>query len=409
MSPPIVAAAVPAGRAERPAAVEPSERLADPALEARARAISSATPLPGVPERIDRRFRRRPRARHPRAAARAALPAGDTDAQAMQAIVARYGDFVLLKPPVETGDLPAVVRSARCCWRRPAPAWRSRCAAGTPRRTAATHHPEESASTRADAGRRTPDRCSLVVLGADHRRGAGGDRAAAAARRGAARPAARSYDRAVYRDQLQGTRPRRRARPDRRGRGAGRAAGDPAPLLATDAAAPDGTGEPHAPHPAVAVMLACSSPAAAPGSTCGSARPGCRTPASQRAWRPGRRGSGGAARHGADGRDAGGKAARQPERSRGLAALRAHDGEHRQLAGRRRGLAAGDRARRRRSRRHAGYGEMLVLSAEGMVTPAARDAFAAALKATPPTTVARYYLALADAQDGHGQRRSTPG
>ena len=29
------------------------------------------------------------------------LAAGDTDAQAMKAIVNRYGEFVLLKPPVE--------------------------------------------------------------------------------------------------------------------------------------------------------------------------------------------------------------------------------------------------------------------------------------------------------------------
>ena len=56
--------------------------------------------LPGLPERVDRGIQRRPGARHPRAAAQALL-AGDTNQQAIQAIVNRYGQFVLLKPPVE--------------------------------------------------------------------------------------------------------------------------------------------------------------------------------------------------------------------------------------------------------------------------------------------------------------------
>ena len=48
----------------------------------------------------------------------------------------------------------------------------------------------------------------------------------------------------------------------------------------------------------------------------------------------------------------------------------------------------------------AGYGEMLVLAAEGIVPPAAREAFATALAANPKHDVARYYLALADSQAG---------
>lgn len=48
----------------------------------------------------------------------------------------------------------------------------------------------------------------------------------------------------------------------------------------------------------------------------------------------------------------------------------------------------------------AGYGEMLVLQAGGLVTPAARDAFQAAVKADPKNEVARYYLALAVSQAG---------
>ncbi len=47
----------------------------------------------------------------------------------------------------------------------------------------------------------------------------------------------------------------------------------------------------------------------------------------------------------------------------------------------------------------AAYGEALVMQAQGMVTPAAKQAFAAAL----PTPIARYYLALADAQAGNAR------
>jgi cytochrome c-type biogenesis protein CcmH len=53
---------------------------------------------------------------------------------------------------------------------------------------------------------------------------------------------------------------------------------------------------------------------------------------------------------------------------------------------------------------YAGYGEMLVLGSEGVVTPAAREAFGNAVKADAANAVARFYLALADAQAGHGQQ-----
>jgi cytochrome c-type biogenesis protein CcmH len=48
----------------------------------------------------------------------------------------------------------------------------------------------------------------------------------------------------------------------------------------------------------------------------------------------------------------------------------------------------------------AGFGEMLVMAAEGMVTPAARSAFATTLAHDPGNAAARFYLALGDAQDG---------
>lgn len=81
-------------------AVEPSERLADPALEARARAISSHLRcLVCQNESIDESGA--DLAHDIRMFVRERLTAGDTDAQTMQALVSRYGQFVLLNPPVE--------------------------------------------------------------------------------------------------------------------------------------------------------------------------------------------------------------------------------------------------------------------------------------------------------------------
>jgi cytochrome c-type biogenesis protein CcmH len=81
-------------------AVEPRERLADPALEARARTISSQLRcLVCQNESIDDSAA--DLAHDIRVFVRERLAAGDTNAQAMGAIVTRYGPFVLLKPPVE--------------------------------------------------------------------------------------------------------------------------------------------------------------------------------------------------------------------------------------------------------------------------------------------------------------------
>jgi cytochrome c-type biogenesis protein CcmH len=81
-------------------AVQPQERLANPALEARARAISGQLRcLVCQNESIDESDA--DLAHDIRIFVRERLTAGDTDAQAMQAIVSRYGQFVLLKPPVE--------------------------------------------------------------------------------------------------------------------------------------------------------------------------------------------------------------------------------------------------------------------------------------------------------------------
>ncbi len=81
-------------------AVEPGEMLPDPALEARARAIGRELRcLVCQNESID--DSNATLAHDLRIILRERIAAGDTDAQAIQYIVDRYGQFVLLKPPVE--------------------------------------------------------------------------------------------------------------------------------------------------------------------------------------------------------------------------------------------------------------------------------------------------------------------
>ena len=81
-------------------AVEPSEMLKDKALEARARAIGQELRcLVCQNESIDES--NADLAHDLRVLLRQRIAAGDTDQQAIQFIVRRYGDFVLLKPPVE--------------------------------------------------------------------------------------------------------------------------------------------------------------------------------------------------------------------------------------------------------------------------------------------------------------------
>ncbi len=81
-------------------AVLPEEQLADPALEARARAISQDLRCVVCQNQsIDDSDA--PLAADLRAIVRERLTAGDTDEEVMAYIVARYGSFVLLKPPLE--------------------------------------------------------------------------------------------------------------------------------------------------------------------------------------------------------------------------------------------------------------------------------------------------------------------
>lgn len=81
-------------------AVEPSERLADKTLEARARALSQELRcLVCQNQSIDES--NADLAHDLRVLLRQRLVAGDTDQQVLDYIVARYGVFVLLDPPFQ--------------------------------------------------------------------------------------------------------------------------------------------------------------------------------------------------------------------------------------------------------------------------------------------------------------------
>ena len=85
-------------------AVQPGEMLADPALEKRARAISAELRcLVCQNQSIDDSDA--PLAGDLRRLVRDRLQAHDTDAQVLDYVVARYGEFVLLKPRFELATL----------------------------------------------------------------------------------------------------------------------------------------------------------------------------------------------------------------------------------------------------------------------------------------------------------------
>src|SRR5512145_1487222 len=85
-------------------AVQPDEVLADPALEKRARALSAGLRcLVCQNQSIDDSDA--PLAKDLRVLVRERLKAGDTDQQIEDFVVARYGEFVLLKPRLEPHTL----------------------------------------------------------------------------------------------------------------------------------------------------------------------------------------------------------------------------------------------------------------------------------------------------------------
>jgi len=80
-------------------AVEPDEVLSDPALETRARVLSTELRCPVCRnESIDESSAAL--AKDLRIILRERLVAGDTDAQAVDYLVRRYGEFIMLKPDV---------------------------------------------------------------------------------------------------------------------------------------------------------------------------------------------------------------------------------------------------------------------------------------------------------------------
>lgn len=86
------------------AAVQPDEVLDDPALEQRARALSDGLRCPVCRnESIDES--NAAISRDLRLLLRARLVAGDTEAEAMQYLVDRYGDYILLNPKVEGANI----------------------------------------------------------------------------------------------------------------------------------------------------------------------------------------------------------------------------------------------------------------------------------------------------------------
>jgi cytochrome c-type biogenesis protein CcmH len=104
-------------------AIEPSEKLSDPGLEARARAIASELRcLVCQNQSIDDSDA--PLAKDLRMLLREQLLKGASDRQAKDYIVARYGDFVLLRPPLKPetlllwfAPLIALVAGGLALWR----------------------------------------------------------------------------------------------------------------------------------------------------------------------------------------------------------------------------------------------------------------------------------------------------
>jgi len=85
-------------------AVQPDEMLQDPVLEARAREIAKNLRCPVCQgEAIDES--QAPLAGDLRKLVRERIVAGDTDAQALAYIQERYGDYILMSPPVSPKNL----------------------------------------------------------------------------------------------------------------------------------------------------------------------------------------------------------------------------------------------------------------------------------------------------------------
>ena len=94
-------------------AVEPGEMLANPALESRARDISSGLRcLVCQNQSID--DSEAPLAHDLRVLVRERISAGDSDTQVRDYLVARYGPYILLKPPVSLATILLWLTPAIC-------------------------------------------------------------------------------------------------------------------------------------------------------------------------------------------------------------------------------------------------------------------------------------------------------
>ena len=98
-------------------AVQPDEIMADPVKEARARDLSRELRcMVCQNQSID--DSEAPLARDLRLLVRERIAAGDSDAQVIDFLVARYGEFVLLKPRFEPAHAVAVAIAAAGAGRR---------------------------------------------------------------------------------------------------------------------------------------------------------------------------------------------------------------------------------------------------------------------------------------------------
>jgi cytochrome c-type biogenesis protein CcmH len=132
-------------------AVLPDEMLAEPGLEARARALSAGLRcLICQNQSID--DSEAPLARDLRLLVRERLTAGDSDAEVEAFVVARYGEFVLLRPPFEWSTLllwltpAALLLVAAGVVARSASSMRARGGRGQGRGSALTPEEEEKLS-----------------------------------------------------------------------------------------------------------------------------------------------------------------------------------------------------------------------------------------------------------------------
>lgn len=100
----LILAALAITAAQAAFAVQPDEVLADPALESRARAIGRVLRCPVCQgETIDESSA--PISRDLRLYVRKRLTAGDSDPQVIDAVAARFGEYVLFEPKARGGNL----------------------------------------------------------------------------------------------------------------------------------------------------------------------------------------------------------------------------------------------------------------------------------------------------------------